>query len=106
VLLRYKNLTWHCSGRLRRPLNFNYKGFPVRQAKRIPDGPPCGPFLHLHSHLNLPPWRQRALARRTTRCGLAKLQTVIDVAFDATDPDEGRTRGTHSLAGKLAPPLS
>jgi hypothetical protein len=28
------------------------------------------------------------------------------VALDATNPDEGRTRGTHSLAGKLAPPLS
>jgi hypothetical protein len=42
----------------------------------------------------------------TTRCGLAKLQTVIDVAYMATDPDEGRTRGTHSLVGELAPPLT
>jgi len=54
---------------------------------------------------DLQPSRRHALAK-TTRCGLAKLQTVIHVAFDATDPDEGRTRGTHSLAGKLAPPSS
>jgi hypothetical protein len=80
-------------------LNSNYKGFLVSQAKRLPDGPLRGPFLHLHSFQDLQPSRRRALAK-TTRCGLAKLQTVIRVAFNATDPDEGRTRGTHSLAGK------
>ncbi len=34
-----------------------------------------------------------------TRYRLAKLKTVIRVAVYATDPDEGRTRVTHSLTG-------
>lgn len=45
--------------------------------------------------------QRRWALTRTTRCGLAKLQTVIAAASStAADPDEGRTRGTHSLAGK------
>jgi hypothetical protein len=50
------------------------------------------------SLISIPPSQRR---RTTTRCGLAKLQPVIDAAVCWTaDTDEGRTRETHSLAGK------
>jgi hypothetical protein len=43
---------------LKTAAELSYKGFPVCQAKRIPDGPQSGPFLHLHSLQDLRPWRR------------------------------------------------
>lgn len=83
----------------------NYKGFPSSQAKRIPDGLLCGPFLHLHSLQDLRPgggmrWEEQQGAD-WPNYKRSLLRLLI-----AADPDEGRTRGTHSLVGERLPPLS
>ena len=91
------------------PLPFStltvYKGFPSSQANRIPDGLLCGPFLHLHSLQDLRPgggmrWEEQQGAD-WPNYKRSLLRLLI-----AADPDEGRTRGTHSLVGERLPPLS
>jgi hypothetical protein len=81
------------------PPKSNYKGFPPkvkhrsnRDASRS-DGLRDVTVDRQHFHPQRP---ARLLSEQGMRT--AKLQTVIDAALVAADPDERRARGTHSLA--------
>ena len=86
------------SASLRLPLNSDYKGFPSSQGEMIRR--PCNawPFCFLLNRFVLPVVGLRSAIEQGVRT--ATLQTVIDAAFLAADPDERRAQGPHSLVAE------
>ena len=75
-----------------------YKGFPVRQA-RVDRGPAQRAVLCCGS--KSPAGLDQAQGNNEVRTGKTTNGHCCGV-FSATDPDEGRTRGTHSQNGNRA----
>jgi hypothetical protein len=65
LLSRDGNLTFHSTGRLTAPVNSNYKGIPVCQAKRVLDESIIDSSRHIDGVLQL-----RRLTAKEPRCGL------------------------------------